>query len=167
MYRVIMHVLQEQMDYKEASRSNEKLKIDIQHIFKAMTTKTFWEEVPPVMVFSFKNLMFFPQYLNQRFTKGNISIVKVALILYTRIPPLLSIADIRNSVVIFTLTEYEAMGSGMNGLPLTHYAINDLLWVFYRFLQFSHFYRFLQFSHFYRFLQFSHFYRFLQISHKS
>jgi len=50
MYRVIMHVLKEEMDYKEEGKSNEKLKIDIQSIFKAMTTKTFWEEVPPVII---------------------------------------------------------------------------------------------------------------------
>lgn len=36
--------------------------------------------------------------------------------------------EIRNAVVIFTLKEVEAMLT-VNGLPLNHQSIHDLLWV--------------------------------------
>lgn len=63
MFKVIMYVLKERLNYPE-EKNNEKIKIDIHDIFKSMTTKEFYENVPPVTYFKYfgkykGKLMFF------------------------------------------------------------------------------------------------------------
>lgn len=88
MYEVIIQVLKEEGSYDD-SKGNEKFKIDIHNIFKVFTTRQFYENCPCVCSSSFLSFLKFSKFLNKRDTQGNIKIVKVALILYTRIPPLL------------------------------------------------------------------------------
>ena len=89
MYYVIIQVLKEQGNYDD-SKTNEKFKIDIHNIFTAMTTSQFYRNCPCVIKFQFFSFLTnFSQFLNKRDTQGNIKIVKVSLILYTRNPPLL------------------------------------------------------------------------------
>lgn len=52
MFKVIMYVLKERLNYPE-EKNNEKIKIDIHDIFKSMTTKEFYENVPPVKSFKY------------------------------------------------------------------------------------------------------------------
>lgn len=47
MHKIIIWILKEKMNYDEEI-NNGKVKIDIHHIFRSMTTKEFYQNVPPV-----------------------------------------------------------------------------------------------------------------------
>ena len=55
MYNVIINILRDKLNYEEL-KTNEKVKIDIHHIFKSMTTKEFYTYVTPVLKILIKAL---------------------------------------------------------------------------------------------------------------
>lgn len=56
MFQVISEILKNEFDLQ--IRSDEKIKIDIQIIFKTMSTKYFYQHIPPVKIKNFFSLYY-------------------------------------------------------------------------------------------------------------